>query len=99
MATEDPGSPLDPDETYEPPAGMPRWARVFAIVLAVLVAIFLIVAMTGGPSAHGPRRHGLGQPPATRSAPTATVTLTHAAWVTAGAGARTGCGRGPASSP
>ncbi|MFE9842065.1 hypothetical protein [Streptomyces goshikiensis] len=36
---------------------MPRWLKVIAIVAAVLVALFVILLVTGGPGGHGPGRH------------------------------------------
>jgi hypothetical protein len=46
----------------EPPAGMPRWVKVFGIIAIVVVLLFVILLLTGGPGSHGPGRHtgGLG---------------------------------------
>ena len=57
--------PLGPDHTdtdppsVPPPAGAPRWVKVFAAVaLAVAAALVVMGLLTGG---HGPGRHlGLG---------------------------------------
>jgi len=38
--------------------GVPRWAKVFWAVLAI-VGLVLIVLMLAGKGGHGPRRHGL----------------------------------------
>jgi hypothetical protein len=35
----------------------PRWAKVLGAIAAVLVLLFVIVMVTGGPGAHGPSRH------------------------------------------
>jgi hypothetical protein len=58
----------------EPTTGTPRWVKVFAIIALVVVALFLILLLTGGPGRHGPGRHtgGLGvhtPPAASVSAP------------------------------
>ncbi len=37
------------------PPGMPRWVKVFAIIAAVVVVLFLAVLLTG--SDHSPGRH------------------------------------------
>jgi hypothetical protein len=40
------------------PTGAPRWVKVFGIVVAVLVLLFVIMALFGGgPAGHGPGRH------------------------------------------
>lgn len=58
------GEPRDDavDSTAEPgggpPEGMPRWVKVSLIVVAVLVALFVIVNLTGAGGEHGPGRHG-----------------------------------------
>lgn len=46
-------------------SGMPRWVKVFLIVVIVLVVLAVVALLTsrGGPGGHGPRRHlpsGLG---------------------------------------
>ena len=52
-------SPTDaePDD-FEPLAGPPRWVRVIAAIAALLLLLFAIMTITGGPEAHGPGRHG-----------------------------------------
>ena len=37
------------------PPGPPRWAKVFGIIAAVVLVVFLVLLLTG--SAHGPGRH------------------------------------------
>jgi hypothetical protein len=39
---------------------MPRWVKVTAIVAGVLVAIFVVLQLTGVGGQHGPGRHTLG---------------------------------------
>ena len=48
--------------------GIPRWVKVFGIVAAALVLLFVVLLLTGG---HGPSRHGAGAegPPATVARP------------------------------
>lgn len=41
----------------EPTTGMPRWVKVFGIIAIVVVALFLILLVTGDPGGHGPGRH------------------------------------------
>jgi hypothetical protein len=40
----------------KPPA-VPRWVKVFGVVAALVVLLFVVLLITGG---HGPRRHGAG---------------------------------------
>jgi hypothetical protein len=66
--------PADPDTgddtgvgSYrEPPAGTPRWVKVFGLVALVAVVLFVVVLLIGG-GEHGPSRHSLdghtGPPP------------------------------------
>ena len=37
------------------PPGAPRWAKVFGIIAAVVLVLFLVLLLTG--SDHGPGRH------------------------------------------
>lgn len=37
--------------------GAPRWAKVFGIILIVLILLFVILLFTKGPGGHGPGRH------------------------------------------
>jgi uncharacterized integral membrane protein len=46
----------DRDRTTE---GAPRWAKVFGIVLLVLVLVFVVLQLTGVAGQHGPGRHTL----------------------------------------
>ncbi len=39
------------------PPGMPRWVKVSAIVVGVLILLVLIVGITGIGGEHGPGRH------------------------------------------
>jgi hypothetical protein len=69
----DPPPDLDPDTAVEPhgtttpaPHRRPRWVKVFGIIVGVVVLLFVILMLTGGPGRHGPGRHGGGgdTPPA-----------------------------------
>jgi hypothetical protein len=64
---EDPSANRDPGvgSDGEPTTGMPRWVKVSGIVALVVLALFLILLLTGGPVRHGPGRHtgGLGGTP------------------------------------
>ena len=47
---------------HQPTVGPPRWVKVFGIIALVVVVVFVILLLTGGPGRHGPARHtgGLG---------------------------------------
>ena len=47
----------DADDTYSQPPGLPRWVKVTAIVVGVLVLLFLVLQLTGVAGQHGPGRH------------------------------------------
>jgi hypothetical protein len=42
------------------PPRMPRWVKVGAIVVGVLVLVFIVLQLTGVGGQHGPGRHTLG---------------------------------------
>jgi hypothetical protein len=48
------------------PPRMPRWVKVAAIVVGILVLVFVVLNLLGIGGEHGPGRHGLGPntPPA-----------------------------------
>jgi hypothetical protein len=48
--------------------GTPTWAKVFWVVIAVAILLFLAMLLIGGP--HGPRRHGGDDGSRTRTAAT-----------------------------
>lgn len=50
----------------ETPPRMPRWVKIAAIVVGVLILVFLVLQLTGIAGQHGPGRHvsGLGPSPA-----------------------------------
>ncbi len=58
MAEPDPRSAAD---RHAPP-GMPRWVKVSAIVVGVLLLLFLVLKLTGIGGEHGPGRHLSGLP-------------------------------------
>jgi hypothetical protein len=43
-----------------PNPGTPRWAKVFGIIVGVVVLLFVILLFTRGPGGHGPGMHGSG---------------------------------------
>ena len=48
------------DADHDSPPGMPRWVKVSAIVVGVLVVLFLVLQLTGIGGEHGPGRHNSG---------------------------------------
>jgi hypothetical protein len=36
---------------------MPRWVKVSGIVVLIVVAVFVVLLIAGGPGRHGPGRH------------------------------------------
>jgi cytochrome b561 len=62
MAEPSSGPRPDPDA----PPRMPRWVKISAIVVGVLLAVFLVLQLTGVAGQHGPGRHfsGSGGTPA-----------------------------------
>jgi hypothetical protein len=45
------------DDTYGRHPGMPRWVKVTALVVSVLILLFLLLQLTGLAGQHGPGRH------------------------------------------
>jgi hypothetical protein len=47
---------------HPPDTGTPRWVKIFGIIAAVVILLFVVFMLTGGPGGHGPSRHtgGLG---------------------------------------
>ena len=77
MTDPNPGLGLDRDLDGATPPGMPRWVKVTAIVVGVLVLVFLVLQLTGIAGNHGPGRHssaGITPPVSlTTSAPSASA--------------------------
>jgi hypothetical protein len=42
---------------------MPRWVRVSAIIVGILIVLFLVLQLTGIAGEHGPGRHMSGSGP------------------------------------
>jgi cytochrome b561 len=40
-----------------PPPGMPRWVKIAAVVVGLLVLLFLVLQLTGIAGEHGPGMH------------------------------------------
>jgi hypothetical protein len=67
--TQDDDSLLEHSESAGPP-GMPRWVKVTAIVVGLLVLLFLVLQLTGLAGEHGPGMHSsLSQLPLTGAVP------------------------------
>ena len=49
------GENMRPDQ--ERIISAPRWVKVFAIIALVVLVLFVILLVTGGPGRHGPGRH------------------------------------------
>jgi hypothetical protein len=45
------------------PPGMPRWVKIAAIIVGVLILLFVILQLTGIGGEHGPGRHMSGSAP------------------------------------
>jgi hypothetical protein len=59
-----PGFPTTGEDTATgsgSPPRMPRWVKVSAIIVAVVIAVFLAAQLTGIGGEHGPGRHVPGQ--------------------------------------
>ncbi|TFV79370.1 hypothetical protein E4P39_01630 [Blastococcus sp. CT_GayMR19] len=57
MTDPNPAPDLDRDLDGGTPPGMPRWVKVSAIVVGVLILVFLVLQLTGIAGDHGPGRH------------------------------------------
>ena len=55
----EPTPPLSSDRPTPPP--MPRWVKLSAVVVGLLVLVFVILHLLGGAGGHGPGRHMSGQ--------------------------------------
>ncbi|MPZ73362.1 MAG: hypothetical protein GEU74_09045 [Nitriliruptorales bacterium] len=40
------------------PPGMPRWVKVFVIIVGALLLVFVVLQLAGVGGRHGPRVHG-----------------------------------------
>ncbi|GAB4080734.1 hypothetical protein GCU67_04145 [Modestobacter muralis] len=56
MSDEKQGARRGHDIDGQPP-GMPRWVKITAVVVGVLVLLFLVLQLTGVAGQHGPGRH------------------------------------------
>jgi hypothetical protein len=71
MADQPSAPTAGPEPTGPQPTGMPLWAKVFLIVLLVVILAFVISLLAGvqhGPGLHSPDGGG-GQTPTTRQGP------------------------------
>ena len=53
------------------PPGMPRWVRIAAIVVGLLILVFVVLQLAGVGGDHGPGRHMSGQEVPTQAVPSA----------------------------
>lgn len=51
-----------PGADHGTPPRMPRWVKVAAIVVGLLVLLFVVLQLTGIGGVHGPERHMSGAP-------------------------------------
>ena len=58
-----------PGADREAPPGMPRWVKVSLAVVGILIAVFLLLRLTGLAGEHGPGRHMSGQGAMVTTAP------------------------------
>lgn len=58
-------APHSDDTGRESPPRMPRWVKAAVIIVGVVLALFVVLKLTGVGGAHGPGRHmsGPGTPP------------------------------------
>jgi hypothetical protein len=52
----DPQHDARPD-TADAPPGMPRWVKVAAVVVGLLILLFVVLQLTGIAGEHGPGMH------------------------------------------
>ena len=43
--------------TEDAPPGMPRWVKIAAVVVGLLILVFLVLQLTGIAGEHGPGMH------------------------------------------
>ena len=49
------------DADRDTPPGMPRWVKIAAIVVGLLILLFVVLQLTGIGGEHGPGRHMSGE--------------------------------------
>lgn len=54
--------PARDDSSESRPPKAPRWVKVSAIVVGIVILVFLITQLTGTGGQHGPGRHNAAQP-------------------------------------
>lgn len=65
---EDPGSAAQQADATAPPR-LPRWVKVSAIIIGVLVVLLVVVQLTGVAGDHGPGQHDHGDDPPAEHGP------------------------------
>ena len=58
------------DDDHGAPPRMPRWVKVAALIVGVLVLLFVVLQLTGIGGEHGPGRHMSGTTTPTVGTPT-----------------------------
>ena len=66
----DPTSAPAPEDQPPELSGPPRWVKVAGAIALALLLLFAALMLTGGPSEHGPGRHGFGSPDSGQVRPT-----------------------------
>ena len=54
-------SDVEPAEQHPATTGAPRWVKVLGIITVAVLAIFVVLQVTGVAGDHGPSRHGPGR--------------------------------------
>ena len=67
MTEQPPHVELRPDTGSGSPPGMPRWVKMAAITVGILILLFVILRLTGIGGEHGPGRHMSGSVPQSTS--------------------------------
>jgi hypothetical protein len=65
--TDHPNPSQIPTPSEDAPPRMPRWVKVAAVVVGLLVLLFVIAQLAGLGGEHGPGRHMSGDGPASTS--------------------------------
>ena len=63
MTEQSPGVDHQSGTERAAPPGIPRWVKISAVAVGVLILLFLILQLTGIAGEHGPGRHASGSAP------------------------------------
>ena len=53
----DPDRPETPSVTDDGPPGLPLWVKAAAVVVVLLLAVYLVLVLSGHGGSHGPGMH------------------------------------------